>query len=103
MVRTGASKDMSLTSGNIALLEDARRVAVSCGIRTSSIHTFKSRHPHERERWITGYRMGFSGIFDRISCRSLRRRDRMFKRAYVHNSSAVGGTTIRSTRTTSRI
>ncbi len=97
MVRTGrGSKDMSLTSGNALLLEDARRLAVACGVTTSSIHTFTSRHPFDRERTVTGYRMQLSGSFDRISCRSLRRRDRMFKRKCSHNASRAGGTTISS-------
>ncbi len=96
MVRTGASKDMSLTSGNALLLEDARRIASSCGVRTSNIHTFTSRHPHDRDRLITGYRMQFSGDFDRITCRSQRRRDRMNKRRWFHNNTSVGGTTIRA-------
>ena len=97
MVRASSgSKDMSLTSGNVLLLEDARRVAASCGIRTSSIHAFQSRHPHQRDRLITGYRMQFSGDFDKVSCRSLRRRERMNKRRYFHKDNSASGTTIRS-------
>jgi hypothetical protein len=45
---------------------------------------------------MTGYRMQFSGDFDRISCRAAQRRDRMNKRRYFRNNTCVGGTTLRS-------
>lgn len=92
----GRNKDMGLTSANQDLLEDARRLAVSCGIRTSTIWDFKSRHPIDKSRWMTGYRMSFAGDFDRVSCRSERRITRMGKRRWFHNDTSVGGTTIRS-------
>ncbi|TMC75017.1 MAG: Fe-S cluster assembly protein SufB [Chloroflexi bacterium] len=95
-VRTGRSKDMSLTSGNSLLLADARRLASTCGVGTSTIHTFKSRHPHERTRFITGYRMQFSGDFDRISCRSIRRTERMHARRFFHKGTNPAGTTVRA-------
>ena len=90
------NKDMGLTSGNAALLEDTRRLAVQCGVRTSRVFDFTSKHPHDRSRTMTGYRLRFSGDFDRVSCRSLRRRDRMFRRAHFHNDSSHGRTTYRS-------
>lgn len=88
----GHNKDMGLTSANRALLEDARRLAIMCGIRTSSIWDFQSRHPFDRDRWMTGYRMQFSGDFDRISCRAAHRIARMRKRRFFHNDTSVGGT-----------
>lgn len=88
--RAGRSKDMGLTSGNAALLEDARRLAVMCGVRTSTIWDFTSRHPHDPHRTITGYRMRFSGDFDRVACRSARRTTRMHQRKYFHNNTSVG-------------
>ena len=94
--RGGRSKDMGLTSGNLALLEDARRLAVHCGVRTSTIWDFTSRHPHDPHRTITGYRMRFSGDFDRVACRSQRRKVRMHQRKYFHNNSSVGGTPLKS-------
>ena len=93
---TPANKDMGLTSGNAFLLEDARRLAVSCGVRTSHVFSFTSRHPHDRSRTITGYRMRFSGDFDRISCRSRRRIDRMHKRKFFHNDSSAWGSSLKS-------
>lgn len=93
---TPANEDMGLTSGDPELLEDARRLAVSCGIRTSRIWDFRSRDPSGRPGWITGYRMRFAGDFDRIACRSERRRARMRKRKYFHTDTGVGGTTIRT-------
>lgn len=92
----GRNKDMGLTSANPDLLEDARRLAVSCGIRTSTVWDFKSRHPIDKSRWMTGYRMSFAGDFDRVSCRSERRILRMGKRRWFHTDTSVGGTTIRS-------
>ncbi len=93
---TAKNKDMSLTSANALLLEDARRLAVTCGVGTSNVHTFRSRHPRERNRVMTGYRMQFSGDFDRISCRSIRRTERMHKRKYFHKGNSAHGTTIRA-------
>ena len=90
------NKDMGLTSGNPALLEDARRLAVMCGVRTSSIWDFTSRHPFDRTRTITGYRMRFSGDFDRIPCRSERRIIRMHQRKYFHNNTSVANLPLRS-------
>jgi hypothetical protein len=94
--RRGHNKDMGLTSGNPLLLEDARRLAVMCGVRTSTIWDFTSRHPHDPHRTITGYRMRFSGDFDRIACRSLRRTTRMHQRKYFHNNTSVGGIPLKS-------
>jgi len=94
--RWGNNKDMGLTSGNPQLLEDARRLAIMCGVRTSTIWDFTSRHPHDPHRTITGYRMRFSGDFDRIACRSLRRTTRMHQRKYFHNNSSVAGIPLRS-------
>lgn len=92
----GRNKDMGLTSGNAALLEDARRLAVMCGVRTSTIWDFTSRHPHDPHRTITGYRMRFSGDFDRVACRSARRTARMHQRKYFHNNTSVGSIPLRS-------
>lgn len=93
---TRANKDIGLTSANPALLEDARRLAVQCGVRTSRVWAFRSRHPVETDRWMTGYRMRFSGDFDRIACRSERRRARMHRRKFFHTGNAPGRTTVRS-------
>jgi Fe-S cluster assembly protein SufB len=94
--RGGRNKDMGLTSGNPALLEDARRLAVLSGVRTSTIWDFTSRHPHDPHRTITGYRMRFSGDFDRIACRSARRIARMHQRKFFHNNTSVGGIPLKS-------
>ncbi len=91
-----ASKDMGATSANAALLEDVRRLAVTCGIRTSRIWAFTSRHPRDSTRTMIGYRMQFSGDFDRVSCRASQRRDRMNKRRWFHKDLAPAGTTLRA-------
>lgn len=92
----GRNKDMGLTSGNHALLEDARRLAVCCGVRTSTIWRFTSRHPHDPSRTITGYRMRFSGDFDRIACRSDRRIARMRQRRFFHSNTSVAHIPLKS-------
>lgn len=95
LVRAGRSKDMGATSANRSLLEDIRRIAVTCGIRTSRVWTFTSRHPNDRTRLMTGYRMQFSGDFDRVSCRASQRRDRMNQRRWFHKDLAPSRTTLR--------
>ena len=45
---------------------------------------------------VTGYRMRFSGDFDRIACRSLRRKARMHQRKFFHNNSSVGNVPLKS-------
>ena len=45
---------------------------------------------------MTGYRMQFSGEFDRIACRALQRTSRMHKRNWIHNYTSVRNTPLRS-------
>ena len=45
--RKGAH-DTLLTSGNEALMEDIQGLASLCGIPTSNIHRFQSKHPHDQ-------------------------------------------------------
>jgi Fe-S cluster assembly scaffold protein SufB len=93
---TPKAKDPVLTSANASLLEDARELALLCGIRGSSIIQTTSRHPFDRDRMMTGYQLHLSGPFDRLPCRSPRRADRLNKRVYGHIYRSANGTTFRS-------
>ncbi len=90
------NRDVSLTSANSSLLEDAKQLLALCGISSSSVIEFTSRHSLDRNRMMTGYRLQLSGRFDRIPCRSPRRTNRMGRRAFVHTNRSAKGTTFRS-------
>jgi Fe-S cluster assembly protein SufB len=83
--------DVVITSTSEPLLQDVKNLAALCGLPTSSIHRFESRHPFDPERTIVGYRMQFSGDFERLGCRSPQRISRIAKRKYCHNSSSAKG------------
>lgn len=93
---TTLNKDMGLTSVSRSLLDDARRLALQSGIRTSRIWEFRSRHPTDPARTMTGYRLRFSGDFDRVRCRSERRLVRMRQRRFFHSGTAPQRTTVRA-------
>jgi FeS assembly protein SufB len=88
--------DMFLTSGNAALLQDAKNLADSCGLPTSNIHRFESKHPHDAERTIVGYRMQISGDLTKLDCRSAQRFERFGKCKFHHTYSSAEGTSFRS-------
>ncbi len=88
--------DVMLTSANRDLLQDMSELLALCGLPTSSIHRFESKHPHEQDRMMVGYRMQVAGDYERIGSRSPNRLDRMSKRKYHHDYSSAKGTTFRS-------
>ncbi|MCL5996325.1 MAG: SufD family Fe-S cluster assembly protein [Chloroflexi bacterium] len=95
-VRNHASNhDIVVTSANSTLLQQVQALASSCGIMTSTLHHFESKHPFDADRKIDGYRVELSGTFDRIGCRSPQRTARMSKRRYHHDYSSAKGTTFR--------
>ena len=59
------SGSVALTSGNAALLEDAKGLALVSGLQASGAYAFTSRHPHDPERVIEGFRLLISGPFER--------------------------------------
>ena len=87
--------DVVLTSANPALIEDMQALALTCGIRASSIHRFESKHPKDPKRRIVGYRLQLSGDFERLGCRSLRRLERFGTRKYHQDYSSAHNTTFR--------
>jgi len=90
------NKDVMLTSANPDLLQDVRNLAAVCGVDTSNIHRFEGKHPHDKDRRMVGYRMLFSGDFERIGCRSEQRLVRMDKRKFHHSHSMAEGTSFRN-------
>ncbi len=90
------SKDVSLTSANPALLEDARQLARLCGIHSGSVNSFTNRHPVDKDREVVGHRLQMSGRFDRLPVRSPRRASRLHQRAYPHTYRSAKGTTFRT-------
>jgi Fe-S cluster assembly protein SufB len=90
------NKDVMLTSANPDLLQDVRGLAEMCGVHTSNVHRFESKHPHDETRLVTGYRMMFSGDFDKLGCRSEQRLVRMGKRKFHHSYSMAEGTSFRN-------
>ncbi len=89
------SHDVVITSGNNELLQQVQALALSCGIPTSAIHHFASKHPFDKERYVDGYRMQLSGEFERLGCRSPQRTARIGKRRFHHDFSSTKGTTFR--------
>jgi FeS assembly protein SufB len=90
------NRNVVLTSVNAALLEDMQALARTCGIRTSNIHRFESKHPKDPERRIIGYRLQLSGDFERIGCPSPQRIERFGLRKYHHKDTSAHNTTFRS-------
>jgi Fe-S cluster assembly scaffold protein SufB len=84
-----------LTSVNEPLLRDVQVLSWTCGLQTSGIYRFESRHPVDPERKIVGYRLQIAGDFERLGCRSPQRLDRMGRRKYHHDFSSAHNTTFR--------
>ncbi len=90
------SGSVALTSGNAALLEDAKGLALVSGLRASGAYAFTSRHPHDPERVIEGFRLLISRPFERLGCRNPKRLSRFGRRAYHHSNMTAKGTTFRT-------
>jgi len=90
----GAHKNHNpvIISVNYGLLQQLRYLCSVCGISSSNIHEFESRHPHDKERKIKAYRLQLSGPIERIRCRSSKRLKRLTKRKYHHNYTSAKGT-----------
>jgi FeS assembly protein SufB len=84
--------DVVLTSGNRDLLQDMTELLSLCGLPTSEIHRFESKHPTDADRMVVGYRVQVAGPFELIGSRSPRRLERMNKRKYHHDYSSAHGT-----------
>ncbi len=89
------AKNAVITSGNESLLADLRELAQLCGIGVSRVTTFVSKHPHDAERSITGFRLHLSGQFDRLPLRSPHKAARLNARRYAHSNRTAKGTDFR--------
>ncbi|MBI5653778.1 MAG: Fe-S cluster assembly protein SufB [Chloroflexi bacterium] len=87
--------DVVLTSANETLLRDVKQLGALCGLPTSSVHRFESKHPIDETRTTVGYRVEFAGEFERLGSRSPQRTDRLGKRKYHHDYSSAHNTTFR--------
>ncbi len=90
-----SAKNPVVTSGNESLLEDVRELALLCGIGSGAVSKFTSRHPHDAERSIVGYRLHLSGRFDRLPLRSWKAA-RLNARSYGHGNRTAKGTDFRA-------
>ncbi len=88
--------DVFLTSVNTGLLQDVKALAALCGLPTSNLHRFESKHPHDETRTIEGYRLQFYGEFERLGARSPQRRERFGKRKFHHTYASAEGTQFRT-------
>ena len=88
--------DVVLTSANERLLQSVKDLSALCGLPTSAIHRFESKHPFDATRTTVGYRMQFAGQFERIGSRSPQRTARLSKRKYHHDYSSAHNTTFRT-------
>ncbi len=91
-----SAKNPVLTSGNEAMLNDARELAQLCGIGVSNVRSFSSPHPHDSSRLVVGYRLHLSGRFDRLPLRSTIKAARLGARNYAHTNRTAKGTSFKS-------
>ncbi len=87
--------DIAFTSVNKQILEDIIMLVILCGLSTSEIHEFKSKHVHDKERMMTGYRLQVSGNIDIIPSRSENRFLRFGKKKYHHKFNSAKNTSFK--------
>ncbi|MFZ4812848.1 MAG: LAGLIDADG family homing endonuclease, partial [Ilumatobacteraceae bacterium] len=90
-----SAKNPVITSANEALLDDIRELAQLCGIGVSHVRRFESKHPHDAERMLVGFRLHLSGRFDRLPLRSPKKAERLGERVYAHTNRTAKGTSFK--------
>jgi FeS assembly protein SufB len=90
------NKNPVLTSANEHLLRDARDLAALCGIGASRLVDVTNKHPFDPDHTLQAYQLHLSRRFDRLPCRSPRRRERLGQRIYGHGYRTAKGTDFRS-------
>jgi Fe-S cluster assembly protein SufB len=90
------AKDAMYHSANRALLEDVRDLLSLSGIGSSSVIEVKQPSAFDPGRIQTSYHLRLSGRFDRLTCRSPRRMQRLGARRYHHTYRTAKGTVFRS-------
>ena len=88
--------DVVFTSVNKKILEDTKVLTLSCGLQSSEVHEFKSKHVYDKNRHITAYRMEISGDASVILCRSEKRFLRFGKKKFYHKFNSAGNTSFRT-------
>jgi len=91
-----SAKNPVITSGNEGLLEDLRELSQLSGIGVSAVSRFTSKHPHDPERLIVGYRLHLSGRFDHLPLRSPKKAARLGARQYAHTNRTAKGTSFKT-------
>jgi Fe-S cluster assembly protein SufB len=91
-----SAKNPVITSANEALLNDIRDLAALCGIGTSQVSEFTSKHPVDPARTMVGFRLHLSGKFDALPLRCTEKRSRLNRRRYAHSNTSAKGTTFRT-------
>jgi Fe-S cluster assembly protein SufB len=71
---------MRVTSVNEPMLTDIADLANLCGLGASRPHPISSRHPFDRDRWMSAFRMTLKGPLDRIPLRNPRRVEQFSER-----------------------
>ncbi|HUB69920.1 MAG TPA: SufD family Fe-S cluster assembly protein [Acidimicrobiales bacterium] len=90
------NNDVVITSANSDLLEDARQLAMSCGISSGSVVRVTNAHPFDQDRKLTSYQLRLSGNFGQLPCRSPRRLEKLGQTSYYHPSRTAEGTDFRA-------
>ena len=89
------SKDVVLTSINIPILEKMKQLCVYCGLQTSKVTTFTSKHPVDKARKMIGHRLHISGNTAIIPSRHPMKSERLKLKKYYGKFNSANGTTIR--------
>ncbi len=95
-VRTGDSKDVIYTSVNYKILAEVKKLSLFCGLQTSKVTTFKSKHPTEKNRMMRGHRLHVTGPTHLIDSRYNFKKKRLVKKKKYRVFNSVEGTTFRS-------
>ncbi len=83
------SKEVVFTSINQNILLKAKQLCTYCGLQTSKITTFSSKHPFDKTREMTGHRLHVSGNTSLLKSRYDFKRDRLFKKKYYAKFSSI--------------
>ncbi|MBI2983447.1 MAG: LAGLIDADG family homing endonuclease [Chloroflexi bacterium] len=81
----------TVTSANLYLLQDAHRLARSCGLGATAIGQFTTETPSRSIPVGVAYRFGITGDCARIPCRDPRKRLRLAKRRYFQTHAGLKG------------
>ena len=88
---------VSFTSTNKKILEDVRILASYCSLNSSNVHTFKSKHPHDKNRYIIGHRVSITGNLEILKSRYLFKKKRLAMAPKKYRSYTSGrGTTFKT-------